>query len=144
MTLIDYTRLLSFLNYYNCNTHETKELLMSISHGSLENTILNAIWYMEENKLFKDITVNEVFEMVQRTEAPRAYTTIKTVMDRLVEKGVLLRIKKGKKFSYETTKTRSETAHKAILKLANTYFNDDLSLLNEAVQKVCNSSKMYV
>ena len=117
---------------------------MSISHGSLENTILNAIWYMEENKLFKDITVNEVFEMVQRTESPRAYTTIKTVMDRLVEKGVLLRIKKGKKFSYETTKTRSETAHKAILKLANTYFNDDLSLLNEAVQKVCNSSKMYV
>lgn len=117
---------------------------MSISHGSLENTILNAIWYMEENKLSKDITVNDVYELVSRSDSPRAYTTIKTVMDRLVEKEVLIRTKKGKKFSYQTTKSRNETAHKAILKLANTYFNDDLGLLNEAVQKVCNSSKIFV
>ena len=117
---------------------------MSISHGSLENTILNAIWYIEENRLSKEITVNEVYEMVQRSDSPRAYTTIKTVMDRLAEKNILTRTKKGKKFSYETTKSRNETAHKAILKLANTYFNNDLGLLHEAVQKVCNSSKMYV
>jgi len=117
---------------------------MSISHGSLENTILNAIWYIEENKLSKEITVNDVFEMVQRTDSPRAYTTIKTVMDRLVEKNILVRTKKGKKFSYETTKSRNETAHKAILKLANTYFNDDLDLLHDAVQKICSSSKMCV
>ncbi len=117
---------------------------MSISHGSLENTILNAIWYIEENKLSKEITVNDVFEMVQRTDSPRAYTTIKTVMDRLVEKGSLVRTKKGKKFSYETTKSRNETAHKAILKLANTYFNDDLGLLHDAVQRICSSSKMCV
>ena len=117
---------------------------MSISHGALENTILNAIWYIEENKLSKDITVNDIYELVNRTDAPRAYTTIKTVMDRLVEKELLIRTKNGKKFSYQTTKSRNETAHKAILKLANTYFNDDLSLLHEAVQKVCNSSKMYV
>ena len=117
---------------------------MSISHGSLQNTILNAIWYIEENKLASDITVNEVYELIQRTDSPRAYTTIKTVMDRLVEKNILIRSKKGKKFSYQTTKSRNETAHKAILKLANTYFNDDLGLLHEAVKKVCSSSKMYV
>ena len=117
---------------------------MNISHGSLENTILNAIWYMEENKLAKEITVNDVFEMVQRTDSPRAYTTIKTVMDRLVEKDVLIRTKLGKKFSYQTVKSRNETAHKAILKLANMYFNDDLGLLHEAVQKVCSSSKILV
>ena len=117
---------------------------MSISHGSLENTILNAIWYIEENKLSKEITVNEVYDMVKRTDMPRAYTTIKTVMDRLVEKNILTRTKKGKKFSYETTISRDETAHKAILKLANTYFNDDLRLLNEAVQRICSSSKMFV
>lgn len=117
---------------------------MSISHGSLENTILNAIWYIEENKLSKEITVNEVYAMVQRTETPRAYTTIKTVMDRLADKGLLIRTKSGKKFTYETVSSRHETAHKAILKLANTYFNDDLGLLHEAVKNVCSSSKILV
>lgn len=117
---------------------------MSISHGSLENTIMNAIWYIEENKLSNAITVSEVFDMVQRTETPRAYTTIKTVMDRLVDKGLLVRTKQGKKFSYCTVNSRHETAHKAILKLANTYFNNDLGLLNEAVQRLCSSSKIYV
>ena len=117
---------------------------MSISHGSLENTILNAIWYIEENNLVKEITVSEVYELVKRTETPRAYTTIKTVMDRLVDKELLVRTKQGKKFSYKTVNTRHETAHKAILKLANTYFNDDLVLLKEAVQGLCSSSKMFV
>lgn len=117
---------------------------MSISHGSLENTILNAIWYIEENKLAKDITVNEVFAMVQRTNAPRAYTTIKTVMDRLVDKNILIRTKQGKKFTYKTVSSRHETANKAILKLARTYFNDDLNSLHEAVRDICSSSKIYV
>jgi len=116
---------------------------MSTSHGSLENTILNAIWYIEENKLAKDITVSEVFELVQRTDTPRAYTTIKTVMDRLVEKGLLVRVKQGKKFSYNSVQSRSEMAKAAILKLANIYFNDDLGRLSEAVDTVCSSSKIY-
>lgn len=116
---------------------------MSTSHGSLENTILNAIWYIEENKLTKEITVSEVYELVQRTDSPRAYTTIKTVMDRLVDKGILVRKKHGKKFSYDSLQSRTETAKDAILKIANIYFNDDLSRLSEAVNKVCSSSKIF-
>ena len=117
---------------------------MSNSHGSLENIILNAVWYIEENKLNKTITVNDVFALIQRTKEPRAYTTIKTVMDRLVEKSLLVRKKQGKKFVYESLKSREESAKEAILKLANVYFNDDLSGLNEAVKKICISSKISV
>ncbi len=117
---------------------------MSTSHGSLENIILNAVWYIEENKLFKEITVSAVYDLVQRTDSPRAYTTIKTVMDRLVDKGVLVRKKSGKKFSYESVQSRAQMAKEAILKLASVYFNDDLKRLNEAVNTVCNSSKIYV
>lgn len=116
---------------------------MSISHGSLETTILNAIWYIEENKLAKEITVLEVFNLVQRTDTPRAYTTIKTVMDRLVEKKLLVRKKQGKKFSYDSTKSREESANEAIKKLATTYFNDDYKKLTEAVSNICNSSKIH-
>ena len=137
------TGLFIFLFYYIRNTRN-KESLMSNSHGSLENIILNAIWYIEENNLNKYITVNDVFALVQRTKEPRAYTTIKTVMDRLVEKSLLLRKKQGKKFVYESLKTREESAKEAILKLANVYFNDDLSGLNEAVRKICISSKISV
>jgi predicted transcriptional regulator len=89
---------------------------MSISHGDLENTILSAIWYIEENKLSKVITVNEVFALVQRTKTPRAYTTIKTVMDRLVEKKMLVRNKLGKKFSYNSLVSRETNLSVAIIK----------------------------
>lgn len=116
---------------------------MSTTHGSLENTIMNAIWYIEENKLAKDITVSDVYDLVKRTNSPRAYTTIKTVMDRLVDKNILERKKIGKKFAYGTLQSRTESAKAAILKLANIYFNDDLGMLNEAVSKVCSSSKIY-
>lgn len=116
---------------------------MSISHGSLEISILNAIWYIEENNLSKHITVTDIFKLMQRTNEPRAYTTIKTVMDRLAEKGLLIRTKLGKKFSYNSTKTREQSANEAILKLATTYFNDDVRMLGEAINRICNSSKVF-
>lgn len=116
---------------------------MSTSHGSLENIIMNAVWFIEENNLAKNITVAEVFELINRTDNPRAYTTIKTVMDRLVDKSILKRTKCGKKFSYYSLHSREETAHDAILKLASNYFNDDLNLMSEAVQKLCRASKIY-
>ncbi len=116
---------------------------MSTSHGSLENTIMNAVWYLEENNLTQNITVSEVFELVQRTDAPRAYTTIKTVMDRLVDKSMLVRIKNGKKFSYNSVQSREIAAKAAIMRLAETYFNDDLETMNIMVEKICRSSKIY-
>lgn len=116
---------------------------MSTSHGSLENKVLNAVWKLEASEQTEDITVNDIFVLIQKTTRQRAYTTIKTVMDRLVEKGMLVREKKGKKFSYKSTRTREEMASLAIKKLAKIYFNSDYKQLIEAVEKECHTSKVY-
>ena len=53
---------------------------MSFTHGTLENEILNAVWFMEENgSSIKDISVSEVLEEINRNGNIRAYTTVKTV-----------------------------------------------------------------
>ena len=52
---------------------------MKDSHGNLENEILNVIWKFEENNCDTNITVNDVFNMLNAGPMPRAYTTIKTV-----------------------------------------------------------------
>ena len=110
---------------------------MKDSHGNLENEILNVIWKFEENNCDTNITVNDVFNMLNAGPSPRAYTTIKTVMDRLVEKKLLVRNKIGKKFCYNSTESRIELAQKAIQKLARQYFHNDMQLLMRAVETEC-------
>ena len=91
---------------------------MAFTHGTLENEILNAVWLMEENGVNnKNISVSEVLSEINNTGNIRAYTTVKTVMDRLVDKKLLNRIKTGKKFCYESTESREEMASVAIKKL---------------------------
>lgn len=115
---------------------------MSFTHGTLENEILNAVWFMEENgSSIKDISVSEVLEEINRNGNIRAYTTVKTVMDRLVDKKLLNRIKTGKKFCYESTESREEMATVAIRKLANQFFNNDIRSLMKALEKQCTNAK---
>lgn len=57
--------------------------------GELETQILHCIWQRDE------VTVREVWSEVQQTR-PLAYTTIMTVMQRLVTKGVLSARRQGK------------------------------------------------
>ena len=110
---------------------------MKDSHGNLENEILNAIWRLEENQYDVNISVNEVYTILNASTNARAYTTIKTVMDRLVEKQLLERNKIGKKFCYNSTSSRKEMAQKAIKKLAKQYFHNDIRSLMNAVEKEC-------
>lgn len=112
---------------------------MNYTHGSLENEILNAVWSMEEDNN-QDISVNEVLNIINNNGNVRAYTTAKTVMDRLVEKKVLVRYKKGKKFYYKSTSSRGEMAKSAIQKLVGQYFNNDVRSLLKAIEKECLSS----
>lgn len=106
---------------------------MNYSHGSLENEIMKTIWMIEEIA-DTDVSVNEVQVSINRTaESNRAYTTVKTVMDRLVEKNMLVRYKQGKKFFYKTVSSRDEMAQQAIKKLAGQYFNNDMASLAQAV-----------
>lgn len=115
---------------------------MAFTHGTLENEILNAVWTMEENGIdAKDISVSEVLTEINNNGNVRAYTTVKTVMDRLVEKKLLKRQKSGKKFCYMSVESREKMAASAISKLAGQYFNNDVRSLMRALEKQCTSMK---
>ena len=112
---------------------------MAYTHGTLENEIMNAVWTMEENGISsKDISVSEVLNEINNNGNIRAYTTIKTVMDRLVEKNLLKRQKLGKKFCYKSVESRAQMAATAINKLAGQFFNNDINSLMRALEKQCS------
>lgn len=103
-------------------------------HGSLENEIMNTIWSLEENNV-KNISVSDVCDLMNETDTKRAYTTIKTVMDRLAEKKMLKRLKQGKKFCYKSLNSRNEMAKKAIKSIACQYFSNDVNSLIRTIEK---------
>ena len=91
---------------------------MDLKHGSLENLIMNVVWNNSDN--FEGLmSVNQVWENLNllNTNKKWAYTTVKTVLDRLVDKGMLDRVKCGKKFNYCTIMPRNEMAEKALKKV---------------------------
>ncbi len=115
---------------------------MAFTHGTLENEILNAVWTMEENGINnKNISVNEVLNEINKTGNIRAYTTVKTVMDRLTEKNLLKRQKIGKKFCYKSVESREKMAASAINRLAGQFFNNDIRSLMRALEKQCTVIK---
>jgi predicted transcriptional regulator len=79
--------------------------------GELEAAIMDLIWQRGE------MTVREVWETLQPTR-PLAYTTIMTVMGRLVPKGVLIARKQGRTYYYRATAAPDEfvaqRAHAAV------------------------------
>ena len=114
---------------------------MNYSHGSLENEIMKTVWMMEEISE-DDVSVNEVQEYINKTsDSIRAYTTVKTVMDRLVEKNMLVRYKQGKKFFYKTVSSRDEMAQLAIKKLASQYFNNDMDSLAQTIASMSKNHR---
>lgn len=114
---------------------------MSYTHGTLENEILNAVWSMEESGMKGEISVSEVLDSINNNGNVRAYTTVKTVMDRLVEKNLLKRQKTGKKFCYKSVETREKMAASAINKIAGQFFNNDMRSFMKAVEKQCTNLK---
>jgi len=99
---------------------------MDLNHGDLENLILNVLW--DNSDSYNGImSVNQVWEKLNNlnTKKKWAYTTVKTVLDRLTDKGLLNKTKTGKKFNYQTVMPRNEMAEKALKKVALEYFSND-------------------
>ena len=116
---------------------------MAYTHGTLENEILNAVWTMEEKEInIKNISVSEVLSFINNNGNIRAYTTVKTVMDRLVDKKLLKRQKSGKKFCYKSVESRENMAASAINNLAGQFFNNDIHSLMKALEKQCRNVKV--
>ena len=110
-------------------------------HGSLECAILNALWNLESHNIYTN-SVKDVYNILSENDyEKRAYTTIKTVMDRLYEKKILLRYKQGKKFFYRTVYSNNEIIIKSLEEITNRYCDGDLSrlsnILNSMLSEKC-------
>jgi len=82
----------------------------------LELLCLKALWSLNEGN------VRAVREIVSQTR-PLAYTTIMTVLDRLVRKGKLTRRKVGRAFVYAPQMSRDAMRHAAVRELVEGFFD---------------------
>lgn len=103
--------------------------------GKLEIDILNSIWRMTSEYEDIDISIQDVVDDLSENGVERAYTTIKTVMDRLTVKSILVRYKVGKKFFYKATMNRTEMAKDSVKELVEQFFDSDYVGLIRFVEK---------
>ena len=82
----------------------------------LELLCLNALWSLKEGN------VKDVRQLVARNR-PLAYTTIMTVLDRLVRKGLLVRRKTGRAFVYVPQIARDTLRRTALRELLDGFFD---------------------
>jgi predicted transcriptional regulator len=82
----------------------------------LELLCLNALWVLREGN------VKDVRQIVAKSR-PLAYTTIMTVLDRLVRKGALTRRKVGRAFVYAPQSTRDAVRQTAVRELVEGFFD---------------------
>ena len=103
--------------------------------GKLEIDILNSFWNLTKENEDRDISIQDIVDDLSANGLDRAYTTIKTVMDRLTVKSILVRYKAGKKFFYKTTMSKEEMASEAIKEVAQNFFDGDYSDLIRFAEK---------
>lgn len=115
---------------------------MQSRHGCLESSILSTLWEMEAKGEYKN-SVKDVYELLaQSASEKRAYTTIKTVMDRLYEKKVLLRFKQGRRFYYRTAYSNNDVVIKSLHELSNRYCAGDLTRLSQILETLMVDSRL--
>lgn len=116
-----------------------KEINLDIEYkyGDFENIILNAIWHLEENG--KDVvSVLDIQTRINSIESKTwAYTTVKTVMDRLVQKALISRLKQSKKYFYKSSYSRFEVGEMNIRKIVKQYYNNDSQEFMTTAENIC-------
>jgi BlaI family penicillinase repressor len=108
---------------------------MDLKQGDLENIILNALWDLESNGNDK-IFVGDIQEKIKSPNKKWAYTTVKTVLDRLVDKEIAVREKDGKKYLYRSVVDRDEAGIMALKKVVRQYFRNDIHELTACLSKL--------
>ena len=103
--------------------------------GKLEIDILNSFWKLAAENEDCDISIQNIVDDLSANGVNRAYTTIKTVMDRLTVKSVLVRYKVGKKFYYKAAMNKNEMALDAVKTVANQFFDGSYSDMIRFVEK---------
>jgi len=105
---------------------------VDLKQGDLENIILNAVWDLETEGHDK-IYVGEVQDKIKSAKKKWAYTTVKTVLDRLVDKELATRLKDGKKYLYKAVVQREEAGVIALRKVLRQYFKNDMNALIDSL-----------
>lgn len=130
-----------FGSYYDVSSVEIYPIITEreniMFYGALEMSIMNVIWYLQEKNEDANISVTDIVEGLNNNDTERAYTTIKTVMDRLVGKGVLVRYKDGKKFYYRSTLDRNEASRKVIETVSSQFFDGSYVELLRFIEREC-------
>ena len=112
---------------------------MLSKHGALEGAILTTLWDLEERGL-KLNTVKDVYNNM--SDEQRAYTTIKTVMDRLCLKKMLIREKKGKKYYYKTAYSNYEIIVNSLNDISYKYCCGNLTRLFDILRTMQDSKQL--
>lgn len=113
---------------------------MDLKQGDLENIILNAVWDLEQDGV-EAIYVGDVQDKIKSPVKKWAYTTVKTVLDRLVDKQLANREKNGKKYLYRSMMKRDEAGKLAIQKVIHQYFQDDVDQMIECLKQLKSQLK---
>jgi predicted transcriptional regulator len=76
--------------------------------GQLESALMEVVWSRSE-----PVSVSEVHAALP-AERPVAYTTVKTTLERLAGKGILLRAREGKAYLYQAAVSREELERRIV------------------------------
>lgn len=114
---------------------------MDLKQGDLENIILNALWDLESDGSAR-IFVGDIQEKIKSPNKKWAYTTVKTVLDRLVDKEIAVREKDGKKYLYRSMVNRDDAGIIALKKVVRQYFKNDVNELLACLTKLQTPSKI--
>jgi predicted transcriptional regulator len=82
----------------------------------LELLCLKALWSLQEGNV-------KAVQQIVAEKRPLAYTTIMTVLERLLRKGKLVRRKVGRSFVYAPTASRDEMRKVAVRELLDGFFD---------------------
>ncbi len=113
-----------------------------MSLGTLEIEILNIVWQIQKEDEDRNIAVKDVVDYLSQKKIERAYTTVKTVMDRLSTKEFLVRYRVGKKFYYKSVMDKDEMARVAINEVIQQFFDgSSIDLIHFIEQQVATLVK---
>lgn len=85
--------------------------------GELELDVMHIVWAQES------VTVRSVLEKLTQSRV-LAYTTVMTIMSRLVKKGLLIANKQGKTYHYQAAQSQNEFETQAVGRVVQSLISD--------------------
>lgn len=113
--------------------------MLSQNLGPLEKDILTVIWKQQHS------TVNSVLTQLTKQKQHLAYTTVMTIMSRLVDKGVLRREKEGRSFTYRPAEQKQSfirtLIHNTLASLVNRFGEEAIAAFLEEANELSQADR---